>query len=1249
MSLKNLVQNNIELILKDKSISAPKVWKIEAGVLFIDVSSYTKKTETASAKGHYGIETITGMLNGYFDMIDGIVSSNGGYLIKYGGDAILAVFPHEKEIAIPAMLQVRVMLPIGLKELNKQFQSDFKEEFHFHGGCSWGECELNIVGDKKYHLDYYLSGKCVLEAYQLADNCGEDDISCPNKFNEFAAEKVEISQCSSMNRGKEFLPTEIEKKLDSGSFTAELRQTVVIFLKLQAKDSDIIPIDLFHQVYSIIQDIVYRLKGIVDKIDFNDKGYIALITFGTITINPDDIERAFICAYRIKQHISGLIDLKIGLTKDSIYSGIIGSKEHYEFGIIGNSVNVAARLLSAVDTGGIAFTEAIQNRISDKFETEFVQETSVKGIKKPIKIFSLIRECSEVKRLYETSFSELKPVAHGEVVSNASASVLQQDGSCYYYSGDSGTGKSFIAYSILKTTEIEDDQVCLLVADEYNKENHLELIRKLLQRELSTDDIVRDILLVSDFCKEEMIICDIHQIQEYLSSNLKGDFLFEGELSNRRKQIEQTLSTICSRLLSSIKLMIIDNYQWVDSGSKDILTNLIKITSSSGVVSIVISGESSNKPLPYAQTFEFHDLNEKRSSEFVSTILRNATAEAHSIIFSMTSGNPLLIMEICKLLRREIKGEYDLISGQKVKQFLIDGNVSDNMASIFMNEFDNLQPEQQQMLRFASIIGKAFSLDELQEITNRDKADPILSTIEDLQQDGVITKIDLNPTLLFIFNNKLMRETIYSSVLKSEKISLHEKLGHYYESNLSEMSVKNYELVATHYILAENKSKALKYSLLAGEKNLRISNIGVALHYYKTALSFAIDDKDLQKLTLIVTDIYLQMSETDIAEKMLLGLNKETLEEYALNSKYNYLQARLLLLKSDYSQLTEIKIALDIDDLYSVKTALYQLDAYRFTGDFEKFDLLSEKFKQLFGKAEREDYLGELLAIIGQNMIYRGEYAKAEECYARKLSISLKREDFYSSRVAYSSLGIISSRQGNKSKAKEFYLLALEAADKSGDRNGYSKVMMDLGTLSKNEDKFEEAEEYYRKSLATAKTIGNQQQESVVLYNIGEMLMWQEEFEKALTLIRECRLIAVKLSDVVSLSYCDDAIGDCYFRLEKVELSEQTYKENEKRQIKINDREGLAHTWGNLGNIAKVKENYDEAIHYYDKQRELLQEVGDLDGEGRAYFNWAMIHVIREENDAAIDKLKKAHSLFTKCGAVQLVEFTQEQINKYSQ
>ena len=75
--------------------SEPVAERFSAALLFADVSGFTKLTERLAAQGPAGTEHLTQILNLYFGRIIDIVEYWGGDVVKFAGDALIALWPAE--------------------------------------------------------------------------------------------------------------------------------------------------------------------------------------------------------------------------------------------------------------------------------------------------------------------------------------------------------------------------------------------------------------------------------------------------------------------------------------------------------------------------------------------------------------------------------------------------------------------------------------------------------------------------------------------------------------------------------------------------------------------------------------------------------------------------------------------------------------------------------------------------------------------------------------------------------------------------------------------------------------------------------------------------------------------------------------------------------------------------------------------------------------------------------------------------
>jgi class 3 adenylate cyclase/FixJ family two-component response regulator len=132
---------------------------IEASVVFIDICSFTSITETAPA------DKVVGLLNKYFDVMVKEIIAQGGFVDKFIGDAVMAVFRGDYHLdrAIEAALAVRAQ--VG-KLPAEQNGVDFSPSVSV--GIHTGEMVCGNIGSVTLRrLDYTVIGDVVNTAQRL--------------------------------------------------------------------------------------------------------------------------------------------------------------------------------------------------------------------------------------------------------------------------------------------------------------------------------------------------------------------------------------------------------------------------------------------------------------------------------------------------------------------------------------------------------------------------------------------------------------------------------------------------------------------------------------------------------------------------------------------------------------------------------------------------------------------------------------------------------------------------------------------------------------------------------------------------------------------------------------------------------------------------------------------------------------------------------------------------------------------------
>jgi len=155
---------------------------LEATVAFIDICSFTAISEKESA------DTVVQLLNDYFDIIVKEIIAQGGYIDKFIGDAIMAVFRGEFHLdrALDASLAVRNKIA-GLPKGEK-----FTPNVSI--GINSGEMISGNIGSATLkRLDYTVIGDTVNTAQRLQSAAEPGQIV----INEACYEKIKESfNCS---------------------------------------------------------------------------------------------------------------------------------------------------------------------------------------------------------------------------------------------------------------------------------------------------------------------------------------------------------------------------------------------------------------------------------------------------------------------------------------------------------------------------------------------------------------------------------------------------------------------------------------------------------------------------------------------------------------------------------------------------------------------------------------------------------------------------------------------------------------------------------------------------------------------------------------------------------------------------------------------------------------------------------------------------------------------------------------------
>ncbi|CAD7937076.1 unnamed protein product [Amoebophrya sp. A25] len=511
-----IVNNQIDMT-PGKPMMNPVVNTRSACLVFIDASGFTAMTEKL-AKQTRGAEELGGFLNTFFGKLIDIVDGWGGDIIKFSGDAVTVLFPADtEESALHAPIQAACCCQTIHEKLSYYPTPAEGVFFSFHIGVGYGECTLMQVGGVLGRFEYCATGPAfpqiaIAEPIAVStQTCGSPEFlvqfdkslkilgakeSAPRAATSTPGYMI-MGKMTDMDRFRpkhayepnpdfdvsmlsRYIPmSEFRAILADERMDAEMRKISVIFLSIASDRLDCnteAGVLKTQMLMTCCQRSCYALEGSVNKFVVDDKGMLLLCCFGLKPLSHfgDDPVRATLAAMRMLDTLSDEgCKGQVGVSTGVVWCGVLGTSRRKEYTVLGDVVNLSARLMGNAGEMGILCDEETARCLQrNRFEVLELDPVKMKGKANPVPVFKptgrLFKERLAVQathvrerrssRLSQTSANES---LYGASQKNPNASCadfwlnstqyqqlekvvesqLDQGGGVVCVTGDPGTGK----------------------------------------------------------------------------------------------------------------------------------------------------------------------------------------------------------------------------------------------------------------------------------------------------------------------------------------------------------------------------------------------------------------------------------------------------------------------------------------------------------------------------------------------------------------------------------------------------------------------------------------------------------------------------------------------------------------------------------------------------------------------------------------------------------------------------------------
>ncbi len=676
-----------------------------------------------------------------------------------------------------------------------------------------------------------------------------------------------------------YIPSAILARVAAGQtvYLSELRRVTVLFINLPGFGQNT-ELERTQTVMRALQEALYHYEGSINKLNVDDKGVTLVAAYGLPPLaHEDDAARGTLAALAVHAKLSQLdVRHAIGVTTGRAFCGAVGGEARREYTLIGDVVNVSARLMQAAGqllaAGGqspgaeglppLLCDEATFQSAQIRVAFETLPPVAVKGKAEPVAIHRPLHE----KKAVERSQTEMVGRAQERAVLSEAMQALRRGqhraAGVVVIEGEAGLGKSRLVDAAQGQAEALGLPVLLGAGDAFEKSTPYyawrAIFTQLLDLGLFTTpedkrEFILDVLEDQPEMRERAPLLDLVLALEWDDNEFTAQMPPQVRADNRRDLLLQFLNDSTRR---SPRVLIIEDAHWLDSASWALAYETSR--SVEGML-IVLATRPLSEPAPpeYTRLRErpttTHLRLEPLSAEDTQMLVcqrlgldpSRGTAlpePVAALIREKAEGNPFFTEELAYALRdagvlQIVNGECRVASGLDLRAVTF----PDTVQGVVASRIDRLTPQQQLTLKVASVIGRVFAMRVLLEIhpieADKSHLSDYLNNLHSLD----LTLLDTpEPDLVYLFKHIITQEVAYNLMLFSQRRDLHRAVAAWYEHTFAADLSPYYPFLAHHWSRAEDLPRAIDYLEKSGEQALTNYANQEAVRFLTEAISLEV-------------------------------------------------------------------------------------------------------------------------------------------------------------------------------------------------------------------------------------------------------------------------------------------------------------------------------------------------------------------------------------------------------------------------
>ncbi len=913
---------------------------------------------------------------------------------------------------------------------------------------------------------------------------------------------------------------------------AERKQITVMFADLsgfttlsETADAEDVR-NLINACFERLGSVATRFGGYIDKFIGDE----LMVLFGAPQAMEDHASRALHAALQMRQALvafntehtslrSKPLGMHFGINSGLVIAGGMGLEARREYTVMGDPVNVAARLAAQAPTGSILVGADTRRLVGPGFEFDARGALRLDGREQPVEVFELTAMI-ETAQTARNRHAETALFGRTDELGTLQATLRDVTESQRPRSvaiiGPAGIGKSRLLDEFQRRVAAEHPGVVLLTgaALPHTATTPYYVIADLIRRSLGIreSDAPADIRSRLDDSFRQLGIDDLEASDalatmmavESDASPLRG--MSPREL--RERVSKAAVSVVRSMAALSTLVLAFEDLHWADDQSLELMKDLLTELSHSPILFLALTrpiaednakAREVEKALPPAThtRLVLEELQDAVSIELVHALAPGleASPEVVQTIVEKGQGNPFFVQEIIgTLMDQGILARTGPDAGTSVRGAIKDISVPDTVWDVLAERIDRLGADQKHTLQMASIIGRAFWAGLVGELAETPAIDAELDMLQERDFIEPLGPAAFGGDWEWMFRHVLVQEVAYAGMLRAIRRSAHLRVGTWLEQRAGERRGEYAPLLAHHFELGEDWQRTAEFAEEAGDRAARLFANHEARAAYRQCLAGLARlpfEPDTQRCRIDVTLKLAQVSFYSPTEDVLQAL--ETAKSLAQGLADETRELRVM-----------------------TATAAWLYDAGRVRDAVE----LAIQCIAVATKLANDEFLAVPLAIVGRAMFALGEYEKCIEMTEKAMALAKEHEMNLDGLTSMSNMAYVAmayNELGELEKGAALGLEALAIVERANDHRGIASAHLYIGAVNSSFGRLEECGMH----LEAAVTIGQETSDQAVIWvGLGFLGHWHSQrgdIEAARDCIDRALALAAEVDSILAI------------------------------------------------------------------------------------------------------------------------------------